>query len=78
MSVESYIRALTIFKVPEMIRENVTTCPKYKENAASQIIVIQSYCVVDDTYKGCSCIIVTFTCVTLASLKKWSELKVIE
>jgi len=36
ISVESYICALPIFKAPEMIRDNVTTCAKHKEDVASQ------------------------------------------
>ena len=33
---DSYIRAMTIFKTPGMIREIVTTCPKHKADIASQ------------------------------------------
>lgn len=34
--IDSYIRAMTIFKTPGMIREIVTTCPKHKADIASQ------------------------------------------
>ena len=33
---DSYIRAMTIFKTPGMIREIVTTCPKHKADIAAQ------------------------------------------
>ena len=33
---DSYIRAMTIFKTPGMIREVVTTCPKHKADIAAQ------------------------------------------
>ena len=43
--IDSYIRAMTIFKTPGMIREIVTTCPKHKADIASQSNAFCSHCI---------------------------------